>query len=134
MKSTQRATAIRGGVGIVLISSLAAAVGVALADTKEVHPGVGKAEMAYEGAPTAVDPSTTKDLIGGDGPPMTTAEFDQAKTIFFQRCAGCHGVLRKGATGKPLTTDMTRQLGTPLPQGHDHLWLAGRHAQLGHLG
>jgi len=53
------------------------------------------------------------DMITTEGPPMTKAEFEQAKGIFFQRCAGCHGVLRKGATGKPLTTDKTRPLGTP---------------------
>ena len=29
-----------------------------------------------------------------------------------ERCAGCHGVLRKGATGKPLTPDITLQRGT----------------------
>ncbi len=72
-----------------------------------------KEGMAYEGAAVAVDPATTKDLIGGEGPEMTTAQFHQAKKIFFERCAGCHGVLRKGATGKPLTTDKTRQLGSP---------------------
>ena len=44
-------------------------------------------------------------------PALTQAEADQANTIYFQRCAGCHGVLRKGATGKPLTTDLTRELG-----------------------
>ncbi|MBF0562200.1 MAG: c-type cytochrome [Alphaproteobacteria bacterium] len=44
-------------------------------------------------------------------PSMTEAEFLQAKQIYFQRCAGCHGVLRKGATGKPLTPDITRKLG-----------------------
>ena len=33
------------------------------------------------------------------------------RKIFFERCAGCHGVLRKGATGKPLTTDITRWRG-----------------------
>ena len=44
-------------------------------------------------------------------PSLTQAEADQANTIYFQRCAGCHGVLRKGATGKPLTTDLTRELG-----------------------
>jgi nitrite reductase (NO-forming)/hydroxylamine reductase len=43
---------------------------------------------------------------------MTTEEFATAKEIFFQRCAGCHGVLRKGATGKPLTPDLTQQKGT----------------------
>ncbi|MDK9690178.1 MAG: nitrite reductase [Azospira sp.] len=40
-------------------------------------------------------------------PKMTEAEFEKAKRIFFERCAGCHGVLRKGATGKALTPDLT---------------------------
>ena len=44
-------------------------------------------------------------------PALTQAEFNEANTIYFQRCAGCHGVLRKGATGKALTTDLTRELG-----------------------
>jgi nitrite reductase (NO-forming)/hydroxylamine reductase len=44
-------------------------------------------------------------------PELTEAEFDRGKQIYFERCAGCHGVLRKGATGKPLTTDVTRELG-----------------------
>ena len=44
-------------------------------------------------------------------PTLTAAEFEKAKQIYFERCAGCHGVLRKGATGKPLTPDLTRKLG-----------------------
>jgi len=44
-------------------------------------------------------------------PALTQAEANEANTIYFQRCAGCHGVLRKGATGKPLSTDITRELG-----------------------
>ncbi len=35
-------------------------------------------------------------------PALTAAEKEQAKKIYFERCAGCHGVLRKGATGKSL--------------------------------
>ncbi len=34
--------------------------------------------------------------------PLNEAEFEQAKSMYFQRCAGCHGVLRAGATGKSL--------------------------------
>ncbi len=34
--------------------------------------------------------------------PLNDAEFEQAKSMYFQRCAGCHGVLRAGATGKSL--------------------------------
>ncbi|AVU76753.1 nitrite reductase [Pseudomonas rhizophila] len=44
-------------------------------------------------------------------PDLSQADFDAAKQIYFQRCAGCHGVLRKGATGKPLTPDITQGRG-----------------------
>ena len=44
-------------------------------------------------------------------PVLSKAEFEEANRIYFERCAGCHGVLRKGATGKPLTPDLTKKLG-----------------------
>ena len=44
-------------------------------------------------------------------PVITPVEFNKASQIYFERCAGCHGVLRKGATGKALTTDITRENG-----------------------
>jgi nitrite reductase (NO-forming)/hydroxylamine reductase len=44
-------------------------------------------------------------------PVMTPSEYQKANTVYFERCAGCHGVLRKGATGKALTTDITREAG-----------------------
>jgi len=50
-----------------------------------------------------------------DDPVMSPEEFQKATTIYFERCAGCHGVLRKGATGKPLTPDLTRA------NGYDYL-------------
>ncbi|MDM8560435.1 cytochrome D1 domain-containing protein [Candidatus Parabeggiatoa sp. HSG14] len=43
-------------------------------------------------------------------PSMTTAEFERGQQIYFERCAGCHGVLRKGATGKAITPDITLRL------------------------
>ncbi len=46
-----------------------------------------------------------------DAPKLSEAEFEKAKTIYFQRCAGCHGTLRKGATGKNLEPKNTRKLG-----------------------
>ncbi|MEH6650858.1 MAG: cytochrome D1 domain-containing protein [Motiliproteus sp.] len=45
-------------------------------------------------------------------PTLSEAEFDKAKTMYFQRCAGCHGVLRKGATGKSLMPKDTLKKGT----------------------
>ncbi len=44
-------------------------------------------------------------------PTMSEADFDTAKTLYFQRCAGCHGVLRKGATGKSLEPENTIKKG-----------------------
>ena len=43
-------------------------------------------------------------------PPLTAAEKETAKKIYFERCAGCHGVLRKGATGKNLEPHWTKKL------------------------
>jgi nitrite reductase (NO-forming)/hydroxylamine reductase len=34
---------------------------------------------------------------------LTPEEFEQMRQVYFDRCAGCHGVLRKGATGPNLT-------------------------------
>lgn len=39
-------------------------------------------------------------------------DYAWAKQTFFQRCAGCHGTLRKGATGPALTPDLTTAKGT----------------------
>ncbi|MBI5286757.1 MAG: c-type cytochrome [Deltaproteobacteria bacterium] len=41
-------------------------------------------------------------------PSITADEFKKANWEYFNRCGGCHGMLRKGATGKPLTPDKTR--------------------------
>ena len=42
-------------------------------------------------------------------PAMTPAELEVGKKIYFERCAGCHGVLRKGATGKNLEPHWTKK-------------------------
>ncbi len=44
-------------------------------------------------------------------PTMTKEAFEDTKALYFQRCAGCHGVLRKGATGKNLEPKSTLKLG-----------------------
>ncbi|MFP7674980.1 cytochrome D1 domain-containing protein [Marivita sp. S0852] len=44
-------------------------------------------------------------------PVMTPSEYQTSNQIYFERCAGCHGVLRKGATGKALTPDIMRENG-----------------------
>jgi len=76
------------------------------------HPVSSSEEMAYRGAPSAVGTEDLRKYIDSEGPAMTEVEYNMATEIYFQRCAGCHGVLRKGATGKALTIDITREKGT----------------------
>jgi nitrite reductase (NO-forming)/hydroxylamine reductase len=66
---------------------------------------------AYQGTASTVDPASAQVVHSPGAPDLSEEEFEQAKNIYFQRCAGCHGVLRKGATGKPLTTDITQARG-----------------------
>jgi nitrite reductase (NO-forming)/hydroxylamine reductase len=70
------------------------------------------AETQYQGTSSPVGAAGAQIRVTPGAPNMTMAEFDHAREIYFQRCAGCHGVLRKGATGKPLTPDVTQPKGT----------------------
>jgi nitrite reductase (NO-forming) / hydroxylamine reductase len=51
-------------------------------------------------------------IVRPAAPAMTKVEFDEGRQIYFDRCAGCHGVLRKGATGKALLPGDMQKLGT----------------------
>jgi nitrite reductase (NO-forming)/hydroxylamine reductase len=78
----------------------------------ERHQGTTEGELTYEGAPTAMSGVETRQMMSAEGPVLSEAEFATATQLYFERCAGCHGVLRKGATGKPLTPDITKEKGT----------------------
>ncbi len=105
--------------GRLLLTSAVVALGlagsIALAEDKPKEHGDTPA-AAYE--PSLTTLGQIKVEIPGrktDDPVMSQEEFQKATTIYFERCAGCHGVLRKGATGKPLTPDLTRA------NGYDYL-------------
>ncbi|WP_054302193.1 nitrite reductase [Gemmobacter sp. LW-1] len=112
---TRRATRAR----TLLWTSAALALGLMVAPAQAQD----KPKEHADGPAAAYEPSMTtlgqlKVEIPGrkpDDPVMTQEEFQKATQIYFERCAGCHGVLRKGATGKPLTTDITRE------NGYDYL-------------
>jgi nitrite reductase (NO-forming) / hydroxylamine reductase len=83
------------------------------ASSAEETKGVSDPAMNYQNAgssPLASEPMYQS--TNPKAPPMTQAEFDLGRKTYFERCAGCHGVLRKGATGKPLTPDLTIGKGT----------------------
>lgn len=91
-------------VGMGLLSSLMIVSNPIMASDK-----TSKAEATYLGgkSPIVVDSKKTH-----TGTELSEKENALANQIYFERCAGCHGVLRKGATGKPLTPDKTIALGT----------------------
>jgi nitrite reductase (NO-forming)/hydroxylamine reductase len=97
------------------VSLLATLPAYSWAQSKTVHPGTPEEELRYKGAPVPIKPEEAKETVSPKAPPVTAEEFARAKQIYFERCAGCHGVLRKGATGKPLTPDIT------LPKGTEYL-------------
>ena len=94
------------------------ASGSALAQEKakpKSPPGVTQEELRYQAGGSPLGGVEMHQDANPKTPPMTKAEFDRARQIYFERCAGCHGVLRKGATGKPLTPDIT------IPRGTEYL-------------
>jgi nitrite reductase (NO-forming) / hydroxylamine reductase len=102
--------------GAVSTTNVAAARAKAEATPKKAssptqHPTT-VAELKYEGAPSPAGAAGTQILMTPGAPTMSEVEFKEAQQIYFERCAGCHGVLRKGATGKPLTPDITQKKGT----------------------
>ncbi|MBI4473927.1 MAG: cytochrome c, partial [Acidobacteria bacterium] len=53
---------------------------------------------------------------GNDSSTASTAAFSEAdaataKEIYFNRCAGCHGTLRKGATGPTIEPHRAKEIG-----------------------
>jgi nitrite reductase (NO-forming)/hydroxylamine reductase len=97
-----------------MIKPLAMAVAITSLGVMTAHAAPKDADqssMAYEGTSSSVDPGSAKSVRTPGAPDLTEAEFEKAKQVYFERCAGCHGVLRKGATGKPLTPDITQERG-----------------------
>jgi len=78
----------------------------------QTHPALNSAEANYQSAGSPLANVPMYQDVNPKAPKMTQAEFEEGRTIYFQRCAGCHGVLRKGATGKPLTPDITLTRGS----------------------
>ncbi|HEY6896770.1 MAG TPA: cytochrome D1 domain-containing protein, partial [Rhodocyclaceae bacterium] len=98
------------------LASLPLAIGAAFAEEpKAQHKDVPAAEAAYQAGSSPMGQVEMYQDINPKAPAMSKAEFDKARQIYFQRCAGCHGVLRKGATGKPLTPEKT------IPNGTEYL-------------
>jgi len=87
-----------------------ASLGLSDRASGEPHPGTPEGALRYQGAPSTVEGG--RQIVTLGAPAISEEEFRRSQQIYFERCAGCHGVLRKGATGLPLTTDITHAKGT----------------------
>ena len=85
---------------------------LALNATAQDKKGVSQSEMNYQAGASPLANEVMYQSTNPKAPQMSQAEFEMGRKIYFERCAGCHGVLRKGATGKPLTPDLTIGKGT----------------------
>jgi nitrite reductase (NO-forming)/hydroxylamine reductase len=98
------------------IGMTAVAVGQVRADEKKSDDEhMTEAEKKYQAGGSPLAEEEMHHDINPDAPKMSEEEFQRGRQIYFERCAGCHGVLRKGATGKPLTPDIT------IPRGTEYL-------------
>ncbi len=97
------------------VVALAAATASVSAQEKKAgkHPAT-EAETRYQAGGSPLAGAEMHQDVNPKAPQMSKAEFDKGRQIYFERCAGCHGVLRKGATGKPLTPDITLGRGTEI--------------------
>ena len=86
-------------VSVAEVAAIRAAAGAEDRAAGSRHVGTTEGEMKYEGAPIAMSPEGTRQIMSAEGPVLSEAEFATATQLYFERCAGCHGVLRKGATG-----------------------------------
>jgi nitrite reductase (NO-forming)/hydroxylamine reductase len=96
-------------------AALALPLAVAAAWAQPTQPGrapVTEPEIRYQAGGSPLAQEDMHQDVNPKAPQMSKAEFDKARQVYFERCAGCHGVLRKGATGKPLTPDITLARGT----------------------
>jgi nitrite reductase (NO-forming) / hydroxylamine reductase len=50
--------------------------------------------------------------VTSDGPALTTEEFATAQALYYGHCTGCHGVMREGTAGNPLTPEVMQHRGT----------------------
>jgi nitrite reductase (NO-forming) / hydroxylamine reductase len=65
--------------------------------------------IAYLDSTSGIEPPTA----APEGPRgLSASEFEQASDVYFNRCAGCHGTLRAGATGPNIQPERTLEIGT----------------------
>ncbi|MFN0315180.1 MAG: cytochrome D1 domain-containing protein [Burkholderiales bacterium] len=95
------------------IGMISVTVGYANAEEKKADDAhMSEAEKKYQAGGSPLAGEEMHQDVNPKAPKMSQEEFHLGRQIYFERCAGCHGVLRRGATGKALTPDITLERGT----------------------
>ncbi len=98
--------------GLFMLAALPLAISSAYASNASKDHKASPEAMYLAGAGAGAGKLDMYQSSDPNAPAMTKAEFDAGRQIYFDRCAGCHGVLRKGATGKALLPGPMQKYGT----------------------
>ncbi len=82
-----------------------------LAQYPYVMPDLNHSELQVWDTTTFIVNQTTP-LADTPPQPLTQAQFDASKNVYFDRCAGCHGLYRNGATGPNIGQARSQAIGT----------------------
>lgn len=82
-----------------------------LAQYPYVMPDLAHTDLQVWDATTFIVNQLTP-LADTPPPSLTQAQFDASKNVYFDRCAGCHGLYRTGATGPNIGQARSQAIGT----------------------
>lgn len=87
---------------------------VKLAEYRYWMPDLGHTDLEVLDIVTFLFEQDASGLLIVETPPktLTAEEFDATKLVYFDRCAGCHGIYRTGATGPDIGEVKSESIGT----------------------
>ena len=116
-------------------AALALPLAFVAAWAQPTQPGrapVTEPEIRYQAGGSPLAQEDMHQDLNPKAPTMSKAEFDRARQIYFERCAGCHGVLQQRRHRQAAHARHHARARHRVPQGVHQLRLARGHAQLGH--
>ena len=98
------------------------------------HQGATEGELKYQGAPSAISAEETRQIMAAGGPVLERGRIWHATQTVFR---ALRRLPRRAAQGRDRQAADARHHQAErhgVPESPDQLWLAGRHAELGHFG
>ncbi len=76
-------------------------------------PNLGHSDInAWDIAQFLLEQENVGAIATSDSVVLTPEQREASKQVYFNRCAGCHGIYRRGATGPDIAEDRSQQIGT----------------------